>query len=210
MSVKTSDVCAFTKRKLEFLLKTSSESGRKAALANLRLGVGHKPGELPELWGEFLSQMPEEMYGFSGPSQAENAVYTALTLFALHQQGHELPDDPMYCEDVKLGTAAARLIIGETDAESAFERIRRKFNMVATASDTDELTHHLRGLVQLMRAKGIPLDYAGLAGDIFLYQNADLRSGIRLRWGQDFYREYEKLTYKGKDENNDKSESFLH
>ena len=206
MSVKTSDVCAFTKRRLEFLINTSNVSGRKAALANLRRGVGHKPGELPELWGEFLSQMPEEMYGFSGPSQAENAVYTALTLFALHQQGHELPGDPMYREDIKLGTAVARLIIGETDAESAFDRVRRRFNMAATASDITEFTHHLRGLVQLMRAKGIPLDYAGLAGDIFLYQNAELRSGIRLRWGQDFYREYEKLTYNRKDEKNEKSE----
>ncbi len=206
MSVKTSDVCAFTKRRLEFLINTSNESGRRAALANLRRGIGHKPGELPELWGEFLSQMPEEMYGFSGPSQAENAVYTALTLFALHQQGHELPGDPMYREDVKLGTAAARLIIGETDADSAFDRVRRRFNMAATASDIEEFTHHLCGLVQLMRAKGIPLDYAGLAGDIFLYQNADHRSGIRLRWGQDFYREYEKIISKGKDENNDKSE----
>ncbi len=206
MSVKASDVCAFTKRRLEFLIKTSNESGRKAALANLRRGIGHKPGELPELWGEFLSQMPEEMYGFSGPSQAENAVYTALTLFALHQQGHELPGDPMYREGVNLGTAAARLIIGETDAESAFDRVRRRFNMTATASDTEEFTQHLRGLVQLMRAKGIPLDYAGLAGDIFLYQNAELRPEIRLRWGQELYREYDKLTHNRKDENNEKSE----
>lgn len=199
MSIKASDVSAFTKRRLEFLIKTSNESGRKAALANLRRGIGHMPGELPELWGEFLSQMPEEMYGFSSPSQAENAVYTALTLFALHQQGHELPGDPMYREDVNLGTAAARLIIGETDAESAFDRVRRRFNMTATASDTEELTHHLRGLVQLMRAKGIPLDYAELARDIFLYQNAELRSGIRLRWGQELYREYDKLTHNRKD-----------
>ena len=206
MSVKTSDVCAFTKRRLEFLINTSNISGRKAALANLRRGVGHKPGELPELWGEFLSQMPEEMYGFSDPSQAENAVYTALTLFALHQQGHELPGDPMYREDIKLGTAAARLIIGETDTESAFDRVRRRFNMAATASDTEEFTHHLRGLVQLMRAKGIPLDYAGLAGDIFLYQKAEFRPEIRLRWGQDLYREYDKLTHNRKDENNEKSE----
>lgn len=206
MSVKTSDVCAFTKRRLEFLINTSNVSGRKAALANLRRGVGHKPGELPELWGEFLSQMPEEMYGFSGPSQAENAVYTSLTLFALHQQGHELPGDPMYREDIKLGTAVARLIIGETDAESAFDRVRRRFNMAATASDITEFTHHLRGLVQLMRVKGIPLDYAGLAGDIFLYQNAELRSGIRLRWGQELYREYDKLTHNRKDEKNEKSE----
>ena len=34
------------------------EHPRRAALANLRRGIGRAPGELPELWGSFLQEMP--------------------------------------------------------------------------------------------------------------------------------------------------------
>ena len=39
------------------------------------------------MWGALLADMPEQLQGSNGPSKAEWAVYTALTLFALHQQG---------------------------------------------------------------------------------------------------------------------------
>lgn len=73
-------------------LQSLSEHPRRAALANLRRGVGRAPGELPELWGSFLADMPEEFFGRGGaPSEAEWAVYLALTLYALHQQGRRGP-----------------------------------------------------------------------------------------------------------------------
>ena len=204
MAVKKSDVESYTKRRIEHLINTTNDGMRKAALANLRRGVGKKPGELPELWGEFLADMPEDMFGKSEPSAAEYAVYTALTLFALHQQGHELPSDAMHHDGVSLGQAAARLIVGEADAESAFDHVRRRFNMTALSTDIDEFAHHLRGLVQLLRAKAVPLDYARLAGEIYLYQNIDLRSDIRLNWGRDLYHEFYTLTHNGKDDKNEK------
>lgn len=49
--------------------------------------MGRQPGDLPALWGALLADMPEQLQGSNGPSKAEWAVYTALTLFALHQQG---------------------------------------------------------------------------------------------------------------------------
>ena len=39
-------------------LQKMPDHPRKAALAELRRGVGHVPGELPELWGSFLQEMP--------------------------------------------------------------------------------------------------------------------------------------------------------
>ena len=33
------------------------DNQRRAELAKLRRGVGHTPGELPELWGSFLLEM---------------------------------------------------------------------------------------------------------------------------------------------------------
>lgn len=69
---------------------------RRARLAELRRGVGHQPGDLPVLWGSFLQELPKELWGRKTaagecrePSEAEWAVYLALTLYALHQQGEE-------------------------------------------------------------------------------------------------------------------------
>lgn len=66
---------------------------RRARLAELRRGVGHQPGDLPALWGSFLQELPKGLWGRETaagecrkPSEAEWAVYLALTLYALHQQ----------------------------------------------------------------------------------------------------------------------------
>ena len=65
------------------------ENQRRAELAKLRRGIGHAPGELPDLWGGLLQGMPASFYGTNGPSHEEWAVYLALTLYALHQQSND-------------------------------------------------------------------------------------------------------------------------
>ena len=52
----------------------------------------------------------------------------------------------------------------------------------------DEMSYHLRGLVQLFKSKDIPLDYPQLARDIYEFQFPNSRDQVRLRWGQAFYR----------------------
>ena len=53
-------------------LRSLPEHPQKAALATMRKGIGHAPGELPELWGEFLLDLPEEML------QGNHHVHAAL------------------------------------------------------------------------------------------------------------------------------------
>lgn len=183
------EVQAVTARIINRIVNNPNSGAQKAALANLRRGIGHLPGELPQLWGEFLLDLPEEMHGWDGhPSQAEWAVYTALTLFALHQQGHELPVDPMHREGSRFGSAVGGLAVDEDE----MKRVLRRLNAAATANSITALAHYLRGLVQLLRTEGIPLDYAALAGDIFRYQFPETAAQVRLAWGQDFYKCYNK------------------
>ena len=66
--------------------------------------------------------------------------------------------------------------------------VQRRFNAFATAKEMPECLHHLRGLVQLLRSKGIGLDYVELAGDLYEFQTPEGAAKVRLRWGQDFYR----------------------
>ncbi|MDO5299710.1 MAG: type I-E CRISPR-associated protein Cse2/CasB [Clostridia bacterium] len=189
MGAATKQVRDFTWAQIRRIITMKNEGERKAALANLRSGAGCAPGEKPQLWGEFLLDMPEEMYSPSGePSCAEWAVYTALTLFALHQQGKEPDSACMNVEGQSLGHAAARLVRDEEDRP----RVWRRFGAVASAEDMRELAVYLRALVQLLRAEDIGLDYPGLAADLFDYQHDSRRDRVRLRWGQDFYRRIER------------------
>lgn len=158
----------------------------RAQLAALRRGVGRKPGDMPDLWGLLFADMPEEMMSRTAePTAAEWAAYTALTLYATHQQGTEINRQNMHTgQDAgRLGKAVARLVKNADDRE----RIARRFNAFATASDMTEAAHHLRGLIQLLRAEEIPLNYIRLAGDLYRFQNPEYAPDVRLSWGQDFY-----------------------
>lgn len=167
-------------------LTNSLDSNRtKAQLAQLRRGIGKQPGEIPELWGMFLQDLPEELMSKRGkPTYAEWAIYTTLTLFALHQQGHR--NTSMYAsgEENRLGRAVRKLINNEDDEE----RIRLKLSLVSDSSDMEELSYRLRTIIRLLSASNIELDYTDLAVDLFQFQFEDSADKVRLKWGEDFYR----------------------
>ena len=96
---------AYVAGQVQNLVKQRETSGGRAMLAKLRRGIGRTPGEIPELWGAFLSGLDESLYGQNGnPSRAEWAIYLSLTMFALHQQGSA---ESVQQENVSLGKAAA-------------------------------------------------------------------------------------------------------
>lgn len=167
-------------------LQNLPEHRQKAALANLRRGVGRIPGELPELWGVFLQDLPEELESETGiPTHAEWAIYLALTFYALHQQGHPLPQDSMHKENVQLGQAVRRLVKeGETPEDSS---VLRRFNALATATTMPERAQYLRNIVQMLRAESVALDYVKLAEDLYWLQGCSTAARVCLRWGQAYY-----------------------
>lgn len=178
-----------TLEKTERLLTESPWS--RAMLAKLRRGIGKQPGELPEIFEILFGDMPEELYGKGDePSYSEWAIYTALTLFALHQQGKNNPMSVGGKIENKttghsLGAAVGLLVKKNGEREHA---IKRRFDAVATANEFTEFAHHARGMIQLLRAEDITLDYPRLAEDLFWYQFDEQRNRVRLRWGEDYYR----------------------
>ena len=191
----------FVKNRVDRILSISNPGEQKATLANLRRGLGHKPGEIPELMAIFLEDLPKDLYGkrqrwceeVTEPNAAEWAIYISLTLFAMHQQGHKIEKELMHQENISFGKAMAKLVHGENEKEKdkVLKRIRRKFNMTATAADIEEVAWHIKSAVQLLSAedKGIPLDYAMLARDLYRFQSPDSRESVQLEWGRDFYRQ---------------------
>ena len=185
---RTNQLSFFVKQKIKWISSISRESQMKATLANLRRGVGKVPGELPELWGTLFQNFPEELNEKASetePSKVEWAAYLSLTLYALHQQGHDIVTANMNSDGVGIGTAVRRLVpVGEeAESSSAF----RRFQTLATSSDIKELSHHLRGIIQLLSQAGIGLDYAKLSVDLYHYQFEDSRDGVRLKWGRQYF-----------------------
>ena len=138
------------------------------------------------------------------PTKAEWAVYTALTTYAVHQQGHDRKTACMNTEE-PFGRAV-RLLVSDDDS---MERIRNRFNRIATAQSMDEAANHLRSLVQLLREKNIGFNYPGLAADLYDFQFPESAPKVRLRWGQAFYRHITKNQEQkkniGKDETHEKA-----
>lgn len=185
MTEKEKEVVKYVSMRLHKWKSTAGESTTKAELAQLRRNIGKKPGELPELWGVLFENLPEELMSRSGePTWEEWAISIALSLYALHQQGNEIGSGTVYQEGSVLGAAVRKLVHSEDD----LDRIRRRFNVCATAADIQECAHYLRSIVQLLRADNIPLDYPMLAGDLYQFQCPEGAAKVRLRWGQDFYR----------------------
>lgn len=174
------------------------EHPRKAALANLRRGIGYAPGDLPELWCALLENLPHELESTNGrPTRAEWAVYLALTLYALHQQGHTLPNENMNRQGEGLGSAVRRVAntqVAKTQKPHQDAPILRRFNALATAEAMPERVHHLRGIIQFLRSEGVPLDYVRLAEDLYWLQIPAEAPKIRLKWGQDYYHPSQKET----------------
>jgi CRISPR system Cascade subunit CasB len=109
------------------------------------------------------------------------AAYTAITLYAVHQQSR---GQGMHRSGQGLGRAVRIL---RTRAGGA-EAVRRRFEALGTAETFAEVVHHARGLITQLRGQDIPLDYGALADQLFSLQFRDGASRVRLAWGRDFYR----------------------
>lgn len=162
----------------------------KAALAKLRRGIGKELGELPELL-EFVLP-PNEITSYQADEiRAEKAMYTALTLYALHQQGSEkcmnegIEDkDNTLKRKNSFGQSIRKLVNNDKGKGIA---ITRRFDKVLTAKDVTELAVHARGLIGLLKKSNIPMDYPGFAVDLYWFQCPDYRRNVILMWGKDYY-----------------------
>ena len=66
--------------------------------------------------------------------------------------------------------------------------VYRRFCALVTAGGMEEISHHLRGLIQLLRDKSLPLDYPQLARDLYRLQFPQSAPGVKLQWGQEYFK----------------------
>ena len=174
-------VYGFVTGKTKVLIEETPYS--RATLAKLRHGIGKQLESNPDAWDVVLEGLDERLLSSDGElSAAEKAIYTAMTLYAIHQQGKS---EQMSRGNDSFGAAIKKLIDPEGgNAES----IKRRFDSIVTANNYIEISHYSRGLVQMLKARDIPMDYGQFAADLYEIHFTDSRNRVLLRWGEDFYR----------------------
>lgn len=169
-----------------YLADQQSLSGPAAAqLARLRREVAASPGADPFIWQLLFEKWPSELaVRGDDVTSAETSAHTALCLYAIHQQSERT--HPMHVVGRTLGGAVARLARPAGEEE---QRVRRRFNALATAATLGEIVHHSKGLITQLRSADIPLDYGRFAADLFLLQSPAHADAVRRQWGRDYYRD---------------------
>jgi CRISPR system Cascade subunit CasB len=147
--------------------------------------VGKSPWSIPALWGLVFEGMPDEC---SNDCAAENAIYAAITLYAMHQQSRDVKKSPMSVPKVSLGAAVHRLASVRDGDQWNKGPVWRRFVRAVTSNDVEEFALHLRGLVQFLRSEGISLDYPALAENLYWFHFSKGRDRVRRSWGLDFYK----------------------
>lgn len=199
---KADEVALLVGKKIN-AIQCDLESSRPI-LARLRRYAGKNILDSQEIWGYVLENMPESLMGKGKenfePSEAEIAVHITLSLYALHQQGTTVP---VSCKGCSFSTAVRKIAVSDEEAEKS--GVRRRFDAALTSSDINELSNHMRGLVQLIRQSNstIQADYPLLAKDLYQYQFPDGKKKVLMRWGQDYYRIQNNLENADKGEKNE-------
>ncbi|WAL70486.1 type I-E CRISPR-associated protein Cse2/CasB [Kitasatospora sp. YST-16] len=152
-----------------------------AALARLRRGAGKDTATIPDLWGLLDT---EHLYADPALHQdaAHTALYTAATLYSLHQQSrgsrmHRPGGD-------ELGAAVRRLMPGGDMDEPT----RKRFVRAGSAATLPVLATRLREIVLLLRREDIALDYALLAEQLYQWQQRPWGpDSVRRSWGRSLH-----------------------
>lgn len=182
-----------TSRILGKLHNTLETSRTRATLAHLRNSIGHDISHTVEVWKDVFSEMPIEFLSRDGlVTKEENAVFVALQLYALHQQGlsesvHEKESNGGTRGEKKIRSSNIGHSLKTLRDPKEYSGIDRRFNAMITSSSFQELVVHLRHLVSILKSKSkVKVNYARLADDLFWYQNGR-KEQVRLRWGQSYY-----------------------
>lgn len=155
-------------------------------LAVLRRAAGLPPGAVSGAWADTLGLTPPGCFdpSIDEPSAAELAAHHAMTLFAIHRQGKV---GQAHRDGVTPGRAFATLSRKRSaDGSADNEGVRRRFDAMMTASSVEESARHLRGIVQMMRAEDVAIDYGQLAEDLADLWSVPYQDQARLRWARQY------------------------
>ena len=153
--------------------------------ANLRRAVGKPAGSVPDVYGITLAGLSKTLEGTgNNPSRGETIAHLAVSLFALHTQS---ATHLAHQNGIGFGSALQKFMMISGVETVDDNPLMRRVKALLTADTLDEISVHLRGLVQQLRTESIPFDYGQLAEDLWWLSQEGHRNGVRLKWSRQLY-----------------------
>lgn len=144
----------------------------RAALANLRRGLGRPRSMAPEMYRYLVPLIPEGIGGWR-----EQSHYLIAALYALH---------PKNTTEGNMGSHFNRAVAQA--GESGSEAIERRFVALLDAHP-DDLAFFLRQAVSYLKSKEeIPINWQQLFYDVLAWNHEERRGEVQRRWANDFWR----------------------
>lgn len=165
----------------------------KAVLASVRSASSITSQRAQKVWPILMANLPSDLLSKSGrPTRAETAIYSAIRLYAIHQQGKDsivcgnsLTIDPK--DGVTLFEALANLR-RNADIRVALDR---RIQPLLETTNIDSVINSITHLVAILKANNgtQKIDYPRLAKDLYWFQSNFKRANeVRLLWGQQYFR----------------------
>lgn len=163
-------------RFVSFLLKLKQQDDR-GALAALRRGLGCAPGEAAEMHRYVVPFLQPDRDG------DDWRFYLVASLFATHPETWAGESQGRWTSN--LGASFRRLsqLRGGTPGTQA-PAVERRFTALLGARQED-LPDHLRHAISLLKAEGVPVDYAQILEDLRWWDHEERR--VQRRWARAFW-----------------------
>ncbi|KRM72128.1 type I-E CRISPR-associated protein Cse2/CasB [Lacticaseibacillus brantae] len=162
----------------------------KATLASVRGAMSITDVRAQAVWPVMMAEMRPEMLSHTGkPTYAETAIYAALRLFAISQQGQS---QFAYARAAKAsepqGYTLFQVLAQMRRNESDRTRLDRRIQPLLAVGNVNRVVNELTHLVEIVKGTRQPIDFAQLAGDLYSFQMSyESANQVRLRWGQQFF-----------------------
>ncbi len=177
---------------INYLDKTKDEPATKAKLANLRNSITKDISYNIESLAFVFSMIPEDYLGtYKELNYFEDTILTVLQLHAIYQQGKD--ESVVYRNDefpyISFGKSLSSLRqIPKDKNTNDNNAIDQRFNAMVTSADIEELKHHLRQMIKLLKSKSKEtIDFASLSKDLYDFRFGD-KEPVRIKWSRDYYR----------------------
>lgn len=172
----------------------------KAALASLRSAPTITSLRAETVWPVILPNIPNRLLGSKDePSAGENAVYTAIRLFAIYQQAKDYLTYVSHTdEDINTLFGALATLRANSDNRDALDR---RVQACLGSNNFKATVHSLTQLLSILKSSKTKtqLDFVDLAEDLYKFQaNFEAAGQVKLTWGQQYYRYIQKPKTEGK------------
>ena len=182
---KTFRVESVTRNILNELESEINSSNGRANLANIRNSINRPLTESIDILPLLFKYLPEDFLSSDGKlSLEEKAIVTTIQLYSLHQQAES--ESVLLSKDAEkwknFGYSLSFLRKGEDSLAAD-----RRFNTMITSSTFEELSHHMRQMIKLLKSKtDAKVNYTKLSGDLYKFLTG-YGEEVKFSWASRYY-----------------------